>query len=175
MKKINVVGTSGSGKSTFSRLLARKLQYPHLEMDAMFWKPNWTESPDEEFFAELQSQLSVPEWVLDGNYNRTRAIKWAEIDTVIWIDYSLPRTLFQAVKRAFVRSATKQEIWPDTGNIETFGKSFFSKDSILLWTLKTYNSNQERYQEMFKDPNFSHVDFIRITSPKMAKRFINQI
>ncbi|WP_413284235.1 hypothetical protein [Vibrio sp. MA40-2] len=75
MKKINVVGTSGSGKSTFSRLLAHKLSYPHLEMNAMFGKPNWTEPSDEEFFSELESQLSKSEWVLDGNYNRTSAIK----------------------------------------------------------------------------------------------------
>ena len=43
MKRINVVGTSGSGKSTFSQVLANKLNYPYLEMDAMFWKPNWQE------------------------------------------------------------------------------------------------------------------------------------
>jgi len=75
MKKINVVGTSGSGKSTFSRTLATRLGYPYLEMDAMFWKPNWQESTDEEFFAKLNSALSQERWVLDGNYNRTVDIK----------------------------------------------------------------------------------------------------
>ncbi|HDY8086621.1 TPA: (d)CMP kinase, partial [Vibrio vulnificus] len=35
MKRINVIGTSGSGKSTFSRQLASKLKYPYLEMDAI--------------------------------------------------------------------------------------------------------------------------------------------
>lgn len=103
MKKINVVGISGSGKSIFSRLLADRLNYPHLEMDALFWKPNWTESTDEEFFAELKNQLSKSEWVLDGNYNRTKVIKWAEVDTIT-------RTVLQAVKRAFIRSVFRQEL-----------------------------------------------------------------
>ena len=62
MEKINVVGTSGSGKSTFSRMLAAKLSYPHLEMDAMFWKPNWQESSDEVFFAKLKGSLSQERW-----------------------------------------------------------------------------------------------------------------
>ncbi|WP_198946719.1 shikimate kinase [Kiloniella majae] len=33
MKRINVIGTSGSGKSTVARNLASVLGYPHIEMD----------------------------------------------------------------------------------------------------------------------------------------------
>lgn len=175
MKKINVIGTSGSGKSKFSRMLAEKLGYPYLEMDAMFWKPNWKESTDEEFFAKLKVQLKQDNWVLDGNYNRTLAIKWAQLDTVIWVDYSFGRTLYQAVKRAFWRSLTKQELWAQTGNVESFRKSFFSKDSILLWTLKTYKKNKSCYEQMLSDPAYKHITFIRITSPKMAKEYIKGI
>ncbi|SEG06252.1 shikimate kinase [Vibrio hangzhouensis] len=175
MKKINVVGTSGSGKSTFSRMLADKLNYPHLEMDAMFWKPNWQESTDQEFFATLESKLADELWVLDGNYNRTVPIKWQHVDTVVWIDYSFSRTLYQAVKRAFLRSITKQELWPQTGNVESFRKSFLSKDSVILWTLKTYKSNRVRYQQAMSNPEYRHINFIRITSPKKAKAFVDKL
>lgn len=41
MKKINVVGTSGSGKSTFARMLANQLNAPYIEMDALHWLPEW--------------------------------------------------------------------------------------------------------------------------------------
>lgn len=175
MKRINVVGTSGSGKSTFSRMLAGKLDYPYLEMDAIFWKPNWQESTDDEFFSNLSAKLAQDCWVLDGNYNRTVPIKWGRVDTVIWVDYSFPRTVYQAVKRAFIRSLTKQELWCKSGNVETFRKSFFSRDSVILWTLKTYKSNRKRYGEMFADPKFKHINFVRVTSPKMAKAYINQL
>lgn len=175
MKKINVVGTSGSGKSTFSRMLAIRLDYPYLEMDAMFWKPNWQESSDEEFFAKLDIALSQERWVLDGNYNRTVDIKWAGVDHVIWIDYSFPRTVYQAIKRAFIRSITKTELWDKTGNVETFRKSFLSRDSIIIWTLKTYKRNHIRYMEMLNDPKYNHIEFVRLTSPKMAKKFIDEL
>lgn len=175
MRRINVVGTSGSGKSTFSRMLAKKLDYPYLEMDAMFWKPNWQESSDEEFFAKLKGSLSQEGWVLDGNYNRTVDIKWANVDHVIWIDYPFSRTAYQAIKRALIRSMTKTELWNKTGNVETFRKSFFSRDSVILWTLKTYNRNRVRYKEMFNDPKYSHIEFVRLTSPKMAKTFIDEL
>ncbi|WP_198160399.1 (d)CMP kinase [Photobacterium jeanii] len=174
MQKINVVGTSGSGKSTFSQKLAKTLNYPYLEMDAIYWQPNWQESSDEEFMAALNSELAQPNWVLDGNYNRTISVKWAEVDTVIWIDYSFPRTVFQAVKRAIKRSLSGTELWAGTGNIETFQKCFFSRDSIILWTLSTFKSNRKRYQAMFADPQYQHINFIRLTSPKKAQGFINQ-
>ena len=67
MKRINVVGTSGSGKSTFSQVLANKLNYPYLEMDAMFWKPNWQGSTDEELFATLKRKLAAL-LLKSGNY-----------------------------------------------------------------------------------------------------------
>ena len=37
--KINVVGTSGVGKSTLARRLAQELSLPYIEMDVLYWLP----------------------------------------------------------------------------------------------------------------------------------------
>jgi len=74
--RINVIGTSGSGKSTFSKMLAKKMNVPYVEMDALHWKANWKESSDEELFNKLKNALSSEKWVLDGNYSKTEHIKW---------------------------------------------------------------------------------------------------
>ena len=175
MKRINVIGTSGSGKSTFSRKLADSLSYPYYEMDALFWKPNWGESTDEELFSAVAKVTNQPEWVLDGTYNRTVPIKWKHVDTVIWINYSFPRTIYHAIKRALNRSWTQQELWAGTGNRESFKKSFMSKDSIILWTLKTYQKNRKRYEIMMNSPDYNHINFVRLNNPKQAYEFINEI
>ena len=50
MKRINVVGTSASGKTTFSRKLAERLNLTHIELDNLLWLDDWQETPDFEFF-----------------------------------------------------------------------------------------------------------------------------
>lgn len=170
--KINVIGTSGSGKSTVARAVARQLSLPCIEMDALFWQKNWGESSDEQLFARLEQALQQPGWVLDGNYNRSQAIKWREVQMIIWVDYSFSRTLYQAIKRAISRSWHQHELWPETNCRESFRKSFFSRDSIILWTLKTWRLNRRRYQALLSDSRYQHIRFVRLTSPRHSQQFI---
>ncbi|HKS92649.1 MAG TPA: hypothetical protein VJQ83_12025, partial [Tepidiformaceae bacterium] len=53
-KRIVVVGPSCSGKSTLAEQLGAALDLPYVELDALFWRPNWTEPEDEEFAAQLR-------------------------------------------------------------------------------------------------------------------------
>lgn len=175
LQRINIIGTSGSGKTTFAKHLSNKLNHQYIEMDSIFWKPNWTESTDQEFFQKLEISLAPKTWVLDGNYQRTEKLKWKYVQTVIWIDYSYKRVMYQALKRAIKRIVTKQEIWPNTNNKETIYKTFFTKDSIIFWTLSTYHKNKKRYESLMKDPSYSHIHFVRLKNPKEAKSFLDSI
>ena len=169
--KINVVGTTASGKSTFGRKLAKTINAPFVEMDTIFWGPNWREPSDTEFFKDLEEALSSSTWVLDGNYTRTTHIKWREIDTVIWLDYKFPRTICQSLFRAIKRAYSKTELWPNTGNYETFGK-MFSRDSIVWWCIKNYSKNREKYKGIMSNSKYSHIQFIHLRSPEEAEEYI---
>lgn len=173
--KINVIGTSGSGKSTFCKKLALKLSSTHIEMDQIFWGPNWKWPSDEEFFANLKTALDRPDWILDGNYTRTVPVKWESVDMVVWLDYSFPRTLLQAIKRAAHRAWTKEELWEGTGNRDTFRKSFFSKQSIIWWMITTHGKVREKYESYLSDSKFSHIRFVRLRSHEEADNFLKSI
>jgi adenylate kinase family enzyme len=174
--KINVIGTSGSGKSTLARSIAGKLGSPYIELDALFWRPGWKETPDEAFFPRIEAALARHEnWVLDGNYTRTQPIKWRNIDMIVWIDYALPRTLYQAVKRATTRAWSQQELWPGTGNRESFQRSFLSRQSIILWTLRTHAENRRKYEALIADPNWQQVRFVRLRSPQQTHAFMRDL
>ncbi len=172
--KINVVGTSSSGKTIFCKKLSNILSMPHIEMDALFWGPNWQIPNEEEFFSKLRLALRESNWILDGNYSKTRPIKWENATTVIWLDYSFPRILYQAFNRAFTRIITRKELWPDTGNRETVRK-LFSKDSIVLWTIKSYRKNKIRYEAIFKSDDYPTIHFIRLKSPKEVDLFLSKV
>jgi len=172
--KINVVGTSASGKSTFGRQLANRLDVPFIEMDQVFWGADWREPPDAEFFPRLETALNEESWVLDGNYTRTTPIKWKHIDLVIWLDYSFSRTLFQSITRAINRSYTKTELWPNTGNCESFRK-LFSRDSIVLWMIEGYSKNRTKYLKAMTNPDYSHIEFLQLKCPMQAKEYIESL
>jgi adenylate kinase family enzyme len=172
--KINVIGTSGSGKTTFGKQLAETLSIPFIEMDALFWGPNWTPTDDEVFFSRLEKALEGDKWVLDGNYSRTTPLKLSRVDVVIWLDFSFPRTSFQAITRAIQRLLSNEELWPGTGNRESL-RMLFSKDSIVLWTLTTYTRRRKRIHAMIKDPTLQHIRFHILHSPEEAESFLEAL
>ena len=174
-QRINVVGASGSGKSIFSRKLSAILSIPHVEMDAIFWQPNWQESDDNTFFSKLSAEISpLSNWVLDGNYTRSIPIKWEKVDLVIWLDYSFIRTVLQAIRRAISRAWSQKELWAGTGNKETF-RELFSTDSIVLYTIKSHKRIRKKYELLILDKSYSHIEFIRLRSRKESEEFLHQI
>lgn len=175
LQRINVVGTSSSGKSTFARRLAYLLDCPHIELDRLFWKPGWQQATPDDFKASLEQAIEGERWVIDGNYNDTEPIKQDRLTTVIWLDYSLGTTLSRSFWRAVQRSWTRQEIWPDTCNRESFRRNFASRDSVLLWTLTSYRPNRKKYLAMMKKPELSAIDFIRLRHPRQASTFLQSL
>ena len=49
MKKVLVIGSGGAGKSTFARRLSKKTGLEVIHLDQLYWKPNWVETPKDEW------------------------------------------------------------------------------------------------------------------------------
>ena len=88
MQRIIVIGCPGSGKSTVSRALHKKTGIPLYHLDMMYWNPDRTTKPKEEFRAELCKTVTLPEWIIDGNYGSTLEVRMEACDTVVFLDYS---------------------------------------------------------------------------------------
>jgi len=169
--KILIVGTSGSGKSTLARRLSQELNLKDIELDSLFWKPNWTETPLEEFKKRIVEIISVSEgFVIHGNYNKVRDVTWGNSEIVIWLDYPKWLVMWRVFKRSVLRLIKNEVLW--SGNKETFKKTFMTKDSIILWAWNTYEVRKRQYQQLIKTPEFEHLDLIHITKPSEADQLI---
>lgn len=97
--KIMIIGSVGSGKSTFARKLGEILHLPVYHLDFYFWKPGWIETPRNEW-EEFHNQLVAKErWIIDGHYGRTLDIRMQAADVIILFDLSPLITTYRVIKR----------------------------------------------------------------------------
>ena len=167
MRRINVVGTSASGKSRLALALAERLGLPYIELDALHWEPNWTEAPDEVMRDRVRSAIGGEAWVVDGNYSAVRDLVWSRADTVIWLDLSLPTILARYARRTIRRIISRQELW--SGNRERLG-FLFGRDSLLWWILGTYRRRRREYPQLLAA--HSQINAIRLRSPRDATAWL---
>ena len=101
MKKIMIIGNAGAGKTTFARKLAVKLNIPLVHLDKLYWCGEWQHLSKSEFDVVLQAELEKPEWIMDGNFNRTVAHRLKYCDTVMYFDFPTILCLWGITKRLF--------------------------------------------------------------------------
>jgi adenylate kinase family enzyme len=171
VRRVSVVGNTGSGKSTVAAALAARLGAPCVELDAVFHQPGWTELPVEEFRARVADAAAGESWVIDGNYTAVRDLVWARADTVVWLDLPRSAVMWRVVSRTVRRAARRQELW--NGNREPWS-NFWSLDpqrSVVAWAWTQHRSYRARYEAAMADPAWAHLRFVRLRSAADVRRF----
>lgn len=144
MRRVVVFGTTGSGKSTLAERLAVQTGLRVVELDALFWGRDWQPAPLELFRHRVERETRDGDWIVVGNYGQVRDLVWQPADTLVWLDLPLSLVMWRLVRRTAHRAATRQELW-GTGNRESFRNAFLSRQSILLWALRTHRRNREKF------------------------------
>jgi len=137
--RINIRGTSASGKSTFAAELAARLGVPHIELDALHHGPNWAQPTPEDFRARVQSAMAAAPhgWVIDGNYDsKLGTLVTDAADVVVWLDPPFQVILRRLVSRTLRRILGRVELW--NGNRETWRNVLWARDSLLWWTVRSF-------------------------------------
>ncbi len=173
MQRIVIIGTSCSGKTTLAKTISSKLNIRHIELDEIHWKPNWKERETEEFKSLVVEEINEEKWIVDGNYSAIQEILWSRSTTIIWLNYSFTTVLYRAISRSFKRALTKEVIFAE--NIESFKRSFFSKESIILWVINTHRKRREKYSNVLYNGSLSLKRVIELHSQPETDEFIRSL
>ena len=170
MQRVVVFGTTGSGKSWLAERLAARTGLRVVELDALFWGPEWQPAPLELFRHRVEREIRDGGWIVVGIYGQVRDLTWKAADTLVWLDLPFPVVMWRLLRRTIRRVFTKEDLW-GTGNRESLAGAFFSRQSILLYALKTHRRNRERFtiecEFLAKDKTI-----VRLKSAREVERFL---
>ena len=99
MHKIIIIGCPGSGKTTFAKKLNHITELPLYHLDAIWHKSDKTHITREDFDLRISKILDMPEWIMDGNYNRTIEVRLRACDTVFLFDLPTDLCIQGAIDR----------------------------------------------------------------------------
>ena len=165
-----MVGAAGSGKSAFARRLATHLGIRHVELDALYWGPQWTPRPREDFAADAEAAIAQDAWVIDGNYSSLQPSIWVRADTVVWLDLPAPLVITRVYRRTLVHAVDRSELWPGTGNRQRWRDALapWSDRSIVRWSWDQRKRYPRLYSAAMTDPANKHLTFHRLRSRREA-------
>lgn len=172
MQNIVIIGATGAGKTTVAAKMAEKLGLKQIQLDELFWQPGWGIPPLDIFIAGVEMALKEDGWVVCGNYTQLKTLVWEKADTILWLDYSFLLCFSRLMRRTLNNILKKKTIC--NGNVETWQRVFFSRHSILFWLVTTYTKKRKEYLSAMQDQLWKDK-FIRLTSPKETRKFLEQL
>ncbi len=172
-RRIVVVGTTCCGKTTFARRLAKSLEVPHIELDALYWLPDWAPREESQFQTLVRNALAGERWVIDSNYSRLQDLIFSHASMLIWLNYSFPRVLIRGLKRTINRVLSGEAVY--AGNRESFRRAFLSQDSILWWLITTHCRRCRRYRRIFAGSVYPNVEKLEFCRPSASERYLRSV
>jgi adenylate kinase family enzyme len=168
LSRVAIVGTSCTGKTTLARSLSGALGAPHIELDVLYWGPNWTPRPREEFRSRVRLVVGAPSWVIDGNHSVVRDLVWGHATALIWLNYPFLLVFPRAIRRTLRRIVTKEPLF--AGNRETLALT--DPEWIPWWVLRSFSRRRREYPALLRQPEFAHLQVLELTRPGQAQQLL---
>jgi len=174
-RRILVVGRTGSGKTTLGRQLATVLQVPHVELDALYFRPDLSTVPLEVLRRRTVEALAGEVWVTDGNKKAVRDLVWPRADTLVWLDYPLTVSLWRLTRRALWRTSVLKEQASTGGGSRSFVSQMWSAAKGVVTALRSHRGQRRLFPTLLAQPAHRHLAVVRLRSPRATRRWLGQV
>ena len=169
MKRIQVIGAPGAGKSTLAKKVSEVTGYKLIDLDMNFHLPGWQMRETEEFRQIIQSKIAgVDNWILDGDYYSKLGSEILEqVDTVVWMNTPLLYSQSRLIRRSLKRIITKELLWGV--NRESTKGAY----GLFKFAIRKHRELEEQVQERWI--NNDKVKVIELKSKRDAEKYIRQL
>jgi len=174
-ERIVIVGRTGSGKTTLARELAASLGVPHVELDSLYFGPQFTTVPLETLRERTVEALAGDRWVTDGNKRAVRDLIWPRADTIVWLDYAVTVSMWRLGKRARRRTSQIRSETAGSGSKAAFPKQMMAAAKGVLTALRSHSGQRREYRRLFAEPENAHLAVVRLPSPKAASQWLARV
>jgi adenylate kinase family enzyme len=130
MKRIAIIGSPGTGKTTFARQFAEQIDVPLIHLDYYYHDKQYNHGTDKEAWrARADSFTEADSWIIDGNFGATMAKRLERADTIFYFNMPTYVALIGIIKRWLTAHRSDRPEMPDDWQ-EKPSFSFFWK---VLW------------------------------------------
>ena len=173
--RILVIGRTGSGKTTLAREIAAALQVPHVELDSLYFGPDFSTVPEPVLRERVATAIQGDRWVTDGNKRAVRDLVWPRADTIIWLDYPTALTLWRLGRRATRRTASLRTQAAAEGRTKDLPKQLIAAAKGVLTALRSHTGQRREFPQLFAAPENQHLEVVRLRSPRETQRWSDRV
>lgn len=112
VKRISVIGGSGTGKTTLSDNLSKVLNIPVYHLDGIHYLENWKIRDKQERDKIIIKHIKENSWIIDGTYRSTLDMRLKVCDLAIFLDFSTLTRLRGILKRFMKHHGEEKEDIP---------------------------------------------------------------
>lgn len=101
-KKIHIIGSVGSGKTTLVRSLSARYNLPHHELDNVVWQRLDTgdiRRSEKERDEYLKSIVKTDSWIIEGVHYEWVAESFENAEMIIFLDVSYRKRKYRIIRR----------------------------------------------------------------------------
>ncbi|WP_180233034.1 AAA family ATPase [Bacillus sp. AFS055030] len=149
-KKIRIIGSVGSGKTTLARQMSTKLNIPYFELDNFVWKRQKgykdVRRTEQERKYYLDTLIRLDTWIIEGVHNE----EWVRnsfhnAELIIFLDTNYSVRTYRITKRYFL-----QKLKLEKSNYKPTLKIFFK---MFKWNKYFEEVGKPSFFKQYKDYN----------------------
>ena len=167
MRRVLVIGSGGSGKSTVAAQLGELLELEVNHLDKFYWRPGWVKPEPDEWIRQVTELIDRDSWIIDGNYSGTLELRLRRCDTIVFLDLPRVLCLWRIVKRFFrYRNGNRPDI--SEGCPEKLDFEFVS------WVLNYHRRSRPKVIKLLQE-HAGEKQIFWLRSRDEVKKFLSQL